>query len=565
MGNFSTKQEFLFYPSTIHVEEKEKIDAFLALLDESDVKKYLNIKSTYEEFGRPEFNPYAMFATIVYGFAMENATLRNLESSCRNDLRFMYLMEGKTPSHVAFSRFINKVIKPNALAIFCSVVMAIFKALNIDMETCFIDGTKQEAKSNKYKVVWKPITFHLKLSDKIRTLLKLMSLDRGVPLEGIISSQTIAQKLSEAETALGKMEEAKREIFSKQIGSLSEYLAKALDYEEKEEICGENRNSYYKTDHDATAMCLKADYYSGLGSSMHAAYQAQAIVSCGFIVNYYISQDRTDIYTFVPSMERFKSCYGTYPKNIVADAGYGYLENYRFCRLNNMKAFIKYQAWQGESSARNPALYELMTDNTIICLGGKKGYKRKLENVHPRKKESEFFVVEGCRDCEFKPYCRRYMKDKTADSKVFEIVVEFQKEKQKARDLLLSVEGIEMRVNRSCQMEGVFGTLKYNMLYDRFRRTSMESVNVEFMLTSLGLNIRKFLRYYKGEVPVKYWTAPPDTTPQKFKKPSAKRLAKRATKVKTKSANEKLTAKYKYASEKNRKIKIEDKKDSDTS
>ena len=287
MGNFSTKQEFLFYPSTIHVEEKEKIDAFLALLDESDVKKYLNIKSTYEEFGRPEFNPYAMFATIVYGFAMENATLRNLESSCRNDLRFMYLMEGKTPSHVAFSRFINKVIKPNALAIFCSVVMAIFKALNIDMETCFIDGTKQEAKSNKYKVVWKPITFHLKLSDKIRTLLKLMSLDRGVPLEGIISSQTIAQKLSEAETALGKMEEAKREIFSKQIGSLSEYLAKALDYEEKEEICGENRNSYYKTDHDATAMCLKADYYSGLGSSMHAAYQAQAIVSCGFIVNYY--------------------------------------------------------------------------------------------------------------------------------------------------------------------------------------------------------------------------------------------------------------------------------------
>lgn len=114
-------------------------------------------------------------------------------------------------------------------------------------------------------------------------------------------------------------------------------------------------------------------------------------------------------------------------------------------------------------------------------------------------------------------------------------------------------------------MEGVFGTLKYNMLYDRFRRTSMESVNVEFMLTSLGLNIRKFLRYYKGEVPVKYWTAPPDTTPQKFKKPSAKRLAKRATKVKTKSANEKLTAKYKYASEKNRKIKIEDKKDSDTS
>ena len=146
------------------------------------------------------------------------------------------------------------------------------------------------------------------------------------------------------------------------------------------------------------------------------------------------------------------------------------------------------------------------------------------------------------------------MKDKDEDFKVFEIVVEFQKEKQKARDLLLSVEGIEMRVNRSCQMEGAFGIIKNNMLYDRFRRTSMESVNVEFMLTSLGFDIRKFLRYYKGDVPVKYWTAPPDTVPQTFKKPSAKRLAKRATKIKTKSVNEKVTSKYKYAHEKNRKI-----------
>lgn len=459
MSNFSTKQRFLFYPSTIDVEEEEKIDAFLALLDKSGVEKYLNVKNEYEEFGRPEFNPFAMFATIAYGFAMRGSTLRDLESTCKYDLRFKYIMEGDTPSYVSFSRFINKVIKPNSLEIFCAVVKAIFETLNINMETCFIDGTKQEAKSNKYKVVWKPTTFHLKLSDKVRSLLKIMNLDRSVPSEGIIPSQVIAQKVSEAEALLAKKEGAEKEVFSKQIESLSEYLVKAVDYEEKEEICGENRNSYYKTDHDATAMCLKADYYSGLGSNMHAAYQAQAIVSCGFIVNYYISQDRTDLYTFIPSMERFKSCYGFYPENIVADAGYGYLENYRFCRQNNMKAFIKYQAWQGEASGKNPALYELIDDNTIVCLGGRTGHKTKLENVHPRKKESEFFIVKGCGDCAFKPYCRRYMKDKTADSKVFEIVVEFQKEKQIARDLLLSVEGIEMRVNRSCQIEGTFGII----------------------------------------------------------------------------------------------------------
>ena len=55
-------------------------------------------------------------------------------------------------------------------------------------------------------------------------------------------------------------------------------LSKVLEYESKEEICGPNRNSYYKTDHDATAMCLKSDYYSGLGTNMHAAYNIQSLV-----------------------------------------------------------------------------------------------------------------------------------------------------------------------------------------------------------------------------------------------------------------------------------------------
>ena len=62
-----------------------------------------------------------------------------------------------------------------------------------------------------------------------------------------------------------------------------EYLNKLIDYEEKEKICGEDRNSYYKTDKDATAMVLKEDYYSKLSHDFHAAYNTQVIVSSGFI------------------------------------------------------------------------------------------------------------------------------------------------------------------------------------------------------------------------------------------------------------------------------------------
>ena len=104
------------------------------------------------------------------------------------------------------------------------------------------------------------------------------------------------------------------------------YLGKALDYDENEEICGE-RNSYYKTDKDASAMCLKEDYYSGLGSNMHDGYNVQLMVSKGIIVAYYVGQERNDFYEFIPAIEAFRENYGFYPKRLCADAGYGSLSN----------------------------------------------------------------------------------------------------------------------------------------------------------------------------------------------------------------------------------------------
>lgn len=110
----------------------------------------------------------------------------------------------------------------------------------------------------------------------------------------------------------------------------------------KKAICGESRNSYYKTDHDATAMCLKEDYYSGLGSQMHAAYNTQILVSNGFIVTYYVSQDRTDARTLAPTLDQFFQWYGIYPKRVCADAGYGSVNNYEYCEQKGIQAFIKY-------------------------------------------------------------------------------------------------------------------------------------------------------------------------------------------------------------------------------
>ena len=163
MGKFTTKQEVLFYSYTFDVEELKKIDKFLWLLEESGAAEIIKSHVTDSKTGRPQYDLYKMLAAVIYGFANSNGTLRTLEDRCRFDIRFMYIMDGETPSYACFCNFINEVIKPHADEIFSAVTSTIMKKLSLDMDVCFIDGTKIQADANKYKFVWKPTTFHRRL------------------------------------------------------------------------------------------------------------------------------------------------------------------------------------------------------------------------------------------------------------------------------------------------------------------------------------------------------------------------------------------------------------------
>lgn len=540
MTNFTTRKLFLVPSFELDVKETEKLDRFLCVLEKSGVDEIFPIKdsSLLEKGGRPSYNSYDLFATILYGFAFGSPTLRELETSCKYDLRYFYLMQQERPTHIRFGEFINTVILPNRNRIFSMITNQIIKECHLEIKDIFIDGSKFEADANKYKFVWKPTKFHLRLSDRIRQLLNEVGLSRGVPDKGIIDSKLIAQKISVL---------AVDDRHIKEYKLLCDYLIKALEYEEKEKICGE-RNSYYKTDHDATAMTLKSDYYSGLGSNMRAAYNSQLAVGSGLICSFYVSQSRSDINDFIPVLRRFHDFYGYYPDRACADAAYGSLENYRFLNDNGIENYVKYFTWEGNVSGKNPDLYYFNEDNnTITCLNDLVGYREEIPHRHPKKAEAVFYRIDGCNnECPFRDYCKRWMKNKDEDYKVFEVVEELQKYKNQSFDNLLSPKGIEMRVNRSSQVEGAFGVIKEDMNYTRLRRTSLEKVETEFMLTYLGYNIRKLFRYFDGKAKFIYWKAPDNLEAEKRKKPSAKRLSNKANKKNKKSANEISKKSYKY-------------------
>ena len=251
----------------------------MRFLEESGVGKVISegILNNTKNGGRPTCDYFRLFATVLYGFAHDKYTLRQLETAFRFDLRYLTLMNYERVDHTTIARFINRIILPNTDRIYMLICKQIRKELGIRFDDAFIDGTKFEANANKCKFVWKPTAFHKKMTASAYALMDEHGIGIGEKQE-LISSVTIARALTELEKKKDGMD---REEYASVQKGLAAMLEKVLEYEEKEEICGPNRKSYYKTDRDATAMCLKADYYSGLGSNMHAAYNVQALVIKG--------------------------------------------------------------------------------------------------------------------------------------------------------------------------------------------------------------------------------------------------------------------------------------------
>lgn len=225
--------------------------------------------------------------------------------------------------------------------------------------------------------------------------------------------------------------------------------------------------------------------------------------------------------------------YGRLPGNIGADAGYGSLENYRFLKEKGLTSFVKHQSWEGNASGSRPECYRVVDEGKAIeCLAGKRGTPCAIEGRHPKRAGASFYRIQGCKGCPFRDYCMRQMRpDPERDGRYFEVVPELALLKQESERNLLSVKGIEMRVNRSIMVEGVFGVQKQDHGYTRIRRRGIGNVAGEIYLTMLGLNVRRLFSYFAtGHLPSP-WKAPQGIEPEEFKKPSAKRLSRKGRRI----------------------------------
>lgn len=231
-----------------------------------------------------------------------------------------------------------------------------------------------------------------------------------------------------------------------------------------------------------------------------------------------------------------------YPKRVCANAGYGITSNYQFLKDNNIENYVKFADWQHETEGRKIFLFTINQDHSLTCLNNKNSPPMtSLGRRNVRSKQNVFYKIEDCLYCRHKKVCSYNLKHPIMNQRIFETNPQLFLFKNEARSNLLSLKGIEMRVNRSSQVEGAYGVIKQDLQFTRFRRRLLENVSAEFMLVCLGYVIRKLFSIIDGTAKLDYWIAPENLQPQVMPPMNFKK----ATKKRVLGINEKLVRKHK--------------------
>lgn len=486
------------------------VKTFKTIMGGLNLEKY---KAHSCHVGRESYDYRSMLEMILFAYSEQIFSVRKMAQHCETDIRFMYISGDIKPSHNTIARFIREELSQSIEAIFKEVNDYIEKHDSIDVNTIYIDGTKLEANANKFTFVWKKAT--LKYQEKLMRKMSKALLDLNEFYQECNIGMTHLLKdkyeVSDFIAVWENLQTIKRNVdtiftsgrghrkaeFQKHYELFEEMVNKAMEYTEKIELCG-NRNSYSKTDVDATFMHGKEDYYMKTGI-FKAYYNIQIGVSNEYIRYIDVYQNPTDVLTFAPFLEAYHRMYGFYPKYPVADAGYGSFENYKYCLEHNMELVQKYGMYAKEHENRylknpfNSHNYKKNEEGKYLCPNQEVfEYERtKITQNRGYTKETNIYKVSKCETCPLREKCHSHNK-KDSTSKTMQVCEEWNQMKEKVKVNLSSELGIQQRIQRSIQVEGTFGVIKEDWGYERIHRKRIDNVRIEMLLVATGYNLKKF-------------------------------------------------------------------------
>lgn len=494
------------------IPNDESVRLLSHILEELD---YHSLYQAYSREGRnPAVEPSLMFKILVYAYSQGIYSSRKIEQACRRDINFMWLLAGsKAPDHCTIARFRTHFLKEVCEELFGQLARILLESGEASGKNLFVDGTKIESRANKYTFVWKKAVgkHEARMQDQLSVRMTEINEEHieslsFSPETAAADIETAAQRLEEKMLSQGIVPVHGRGKRKSRLQKDREYLQACLERQKRYDTHKKNfkgRNSYSKTDPDATFMHMKDDHMRN--AQLKPGYNIQIGVDSEYIMGVGVFPDRNDTNTLIPFLSHTEGILRHQYKSVTADAGYENEENYLWLEKEGKTAYIKpltYEKWKKRSFKKEVGRRENMTyleeADCYVCDHG-----RILWNVGRKKKTSvtgyessqDIYRCEDCTGCpHFGGKCTRSQKGKLLY--VSKVLIA---KRELSLKNIMSKDGIRYRMNRSIQVEGAFGVLKHDYGFDRFLTCGKINVKIEFLLLCMGYNINKLHTKIQGD------------------------------------------------------------------
>lgn len=463
----------------------------------------------YKGGGTSAYHPKMMLKVLVYAYSQKVYSSRKIAKELRENIHFLWISGKSRPDFRTINLFRSSIMKNVVDEVFASVVELLIQEGLVKLENYFLDGTKIEANANKYSFVWKKSTEKnkIKLQGKIKHLISeidrineeenqeygdkdLEELGEDNPVDSSKIDELV-RKLDEKLANKPKKESKTERKILKELKK--DCLPRLQKYEEQEEIF-EDRNSYSKTDKDATFMRMKEDHMKN--GQLKPGYNIQTGTENQFVVNYSVHQKANDTNTLKQHLEKFKKIHKKLPQKVIADAGYGGEENYENLKSKEIDGYVKYNNFHFEQKARFKKQifrvenfgYDEKKDEYICPNDKRLRYQKTIKAQSKNGYESTIKVYEclDCKSCAMKSECT-----KAKGNREIQINERLNELKSEMREKLKSEIGVELRKKRCCEIEAVFGQIKWNGGFKRFLLRGIEKVNTEWGIICMAHNMKK--------------------------------------------------------------------------
>ena len=472
------------------------------------------------ESGCPSYHPKMMLKLILCGYTQSAFSGRKIEALTQDSLRMMWLAQGYEPSYRTINRFrIHPKMKELIRQCFVQFRCQLVKEKLINNEAIFIDGTKIEANANKFTFVWKKSVdkHHARLVEQSNQLYTELLKTHIIPeikrenekeltgdelahltqhLENVVDDYT-KQIEASPDTNERKQLRGERKTPKQQLKKVKDWLLRKQQYKRANEIFG-NRNSYSKTDQDATFMRMKDDYMKN--GQLKPGYNVQLATEGQYALAYGVYPNPTDTKTLIPFLENIKTNYFELPDYIVADAGYGSEQNYDDILTNQQRTplitYNQYRKEQKKKTKQDPLQvsnwdYDEESDS-YTCPNNKRLVFQRYTTKTDKSGFTRAFKLYECEDCTGCPFKAKCSKAEEGKNRRLMINERWEQQKAYVREKLSEEETGGIYRQRKIDVEPVFGFLKANLGFTRFNLRSQWKVEHDIGLALMAVNLRKY-------------------------------------------------------------------------